>query len=335
MAKVSFPIDFVVTWVDQSDKEWQMKNAEYTQKKFKDEDFRYRDYGTLKYLFRSFEKYASWVNHIYLVTDNQVPEWLNRDFDKVTVVDHKEIIPKEYLPTFNSNVIEFHFKNIPGLAEHFVYFNDDMYLNGPTEPTDFFTSDGKYIKDNFGLNAIMATPGANNRFDHIYLNNFQLINEKFNKKQVIKNNFWKMIDPRNGYWTIISLCMLPFPRLSRLVDPHVAIAYKKSTLERVLNEYPVIESMFKNHIRENTDYSIWLARYYELLEGKFKTRSISFWHKYNLDEIDEVVKDIASERHQLLCVNDVAATQDQFEKMISKLLRAFQNKFPEKCMYEK
>lgn len=335
MSKISFPIDFVVTWVNQSDPKWQAKNAKYTLKKFKDEDFRYRDYGTLKYLFRSFEKYASWVNHIYLVTDDQIPDWLDKDCGKVTVIDHKTFIPAEYLPTFNSNVIEFHLKNIPGLAEHFVYFNDDMYLNGPVTPTDFFSQDGKKIKDNFGLNAIMATPGANNRFDHIFVNNFQLINDKFPKRAVIRRNFLKMIDPRNGYWALVSLCMLPFPRLSRLVDPHVATAYRKSTLKRVLDDYPVIEEMFNNHIRENTDYSIWLARYYELLEGNFKIRNVHFWHRYNLDEIESVVKDITKGSHKLLCVNDINATQAEFEDMISRLLKAFQQKFPNKCIFEK
>nr|WP_277750430.1 hypothetical protein [Latilactobacillus curvatus] len=39
----------------------------------------YRDYGLFKYWFRSIEKNAPWVNKVYLVTEDHLPEWLNKD----------------------------------------------------------------------------------------------------------------------------------------------------------------------------------------------------------------------------------------------------------------
>ena len=75
-------IDFVVIWVDGGDPIWQAKKAEYsksvdTSKKSMNSVKAYRDWGTFKYWFRGVEKFAPWVNKVYLVTDQQKPSWLN------------------------------------------------------------------------------------------------------------------------------------------------------------------------------------------------------------------------------------------------------------------
>ena len=103
-------IDFVITWVNDKDPKWIKKMNLFSKKlqsnRSKDSILRFRDYGTLKFLFRSIERYAPWVNHIYLVTDDQVPNWLNLCNSKVSIVDHKDILPSKILPVFNSDVIE-------------------------------------------------------------------------------------------------------------------------------------------------------------------------------------------------------------------------------------
>ena len=90
---IGFPIDFVVTWVNGEDPVWLAKKNEVIQKSKREDEFtsenRYRDLGLFNYWFRSIEKFAPWVNHIYLVTDQQVPDFLNVRNEKVTVVDHK------------------------------------------------------------------------------------------------------------------------------------------------------------------------------------------------------------------------------------------------------
>ena len=98
----------------------------------------------LKYSLRSVEKYIPWIYHIYIVTDRQVPEWLDINHPKITIVDHSEIIPKEYIPVFNSNAIETRIHKIPGLSEHFLYANDDLFFNRPLDK-NFFFKEGKPI----------------------------------------------------------------------------------------------------------------------------------------------------------------------------------------------
>ena len=116
-------IDLVYTWVDGNDIEWQKKKFIAENKGTFDEyaisKSRFRDNNELKYSLRSVEQNMPWINRIYIVTDNQVPEWLDTTNPKVSIIDHKDIFPKEALPTFNSRAIEHCIVNIPNLSEHF------------------------------------------------------------------------------------------------------------------------------------------------------------------------------------------------------------------------
>jgi len=124
-------IDFVVTWVDCNDAKWQEQYAKYKGTKLKldaEEGARYRENNMFKYWFRAVEKYAPWVRKIHLITADQKPAWLNINHDKLNLVSHKDYIPEQYLPTFNSNVIELNIHRINDLSENFVLFNDDIFL---------------------------------------------------------------------------------------------------------------------------------------------------------------------------------------------------------------
>lgn len=147
---VEFPVDVVYTWVDGNDRAWLGRKAT-AQGMAEDEvrhetaanDSRYRDHDELRYSLRSLEMYASWVRHVYLVTDDQVPTWLDVDSPRVTVVDHRDIFTTPaHLPTFNSHAIETQLQNIEGLSEHFLYLNDDVFLGRPVAPELFFTPAG-------------------------------------------------------------------------------------------------------------------------------------------------------------------------------------------------
>lgn len=100
---------------------------------------RFRDSEELRYSLRSLEKYAPWIRKIFLVTDNQVPYWLNLENSRIQIVPHTEIFPnKSHLPVFSSPAIESHIHRIKGLSKKFIYFNDDVFLGAPTYPEDFY-----------------------------------------------------------------------------------------------------------------------------------------------------------------------------------------------------
>ena len=140
------PIDLVYLWVDGNDPEWIAKKIKYTgaigDGSEGDCVGRYISNDELKYALRSAEQYAPWLRHIYIVTDNQQPQWLDVSHPKIKLVDHKEILPPEIIPSFSAQVIEYFLYRIPGLSEHFLYANDDMFFNAPLPPSYFFTTDG-------------------------------------------------------------------------------------------------------------------------------------------------------------------------------------------------
>lgn len=146
-AEASFPVDVIYTWVNGADPVHAEKRAEFLPRQEEVhvnglEHARFRDNEELRFSLRALERYAPWVRRIILVTDSQVPAWLDTSHKKIRIVDHKEFIPEQYLPTFNSHVIEAFLHRIPGLAEHYMYLNDDVFLARPCRKTEFFTPNG-------------------------------------------------------------------------------------------------------------------------------------------------------------------------------------------------
>ena len=100
-------------------------------------------YQELRYSIRSLVKHAPWVRHIYIVTNGQIPYWLDLDNPRVTIVTHEEIFSnKSHLPTYSSPAIECHLHRIKGLSKYFIYFNDDVLLGRDVWPEDFLTPQG-------------------------------------------------------------------------------------------------------------------------------------------------------------------------------------------------
>ena len=103
---------------------------------------RYRDWDNLQYVFRGIKKFAPWIHKVYLITNGQLPKWFNTQNEKLVVVNHKDYIPAEYLPTFCCSPIELNLHRVSNLSEHFVYMNDDFFFLKPLKKTDFFTRNG-------------------------------------------------------------------------------------------------------------------------------------------------------------------------------------------------
>jgi hypothetical protein len=147
LPRPDFPVDAVYTWVNGADPAHVAKRARYLppggpEHPVSSGRHLFRDNRELLFSLRSLEENAPWVRRVHLVTDNQIPDWLNSASPRLALVDHSQIIPAEFLPTFNSHVIEAYLHRIPGLAEHYIYFNDDFFLTAQTNPEDFFTPNG-------------------------------------------------------------------------------------------------------------------------------------------------------------------------------------------------
>lgn len=155
----NIPIDAVITWVDGNDERHKAKRMKYgNETMFKAEDIagnsRFASLGEIFYCVASLNRFAPWLNRIYIVTDEQDPQigsLIEKHFPErhipIEIVDHRTIFRgyEEYLPTFNSISIESMTWRIPGLSEHYIEFNDDFILAAPVTPEDFFTPDGKTV----------------------------------------------------------------------------------------------------------------------------------------------------------------------------------------------
>lgn len=141
-------IDLVITWVDGTDPAWRRKRNHYAPSahaaRKANVEGRFRDHGELRYLLRSIERFWPFSGNIYLVTDQQFPAYLHADRGLICI-DHQQILAPQYLPTFASPAIESALHTIPGLAEHFVVFNDDIFLTRPVTVADFFGTQGRRI----------------------------------------------------------------------------------------------------------------------------------------------------------------------------------------------
>ena len=234
-------IDFVIPWVDGSDPEWQKVRAQYSGDEHKasvtNGTERYRDWGTLHFWFRAVEKYAPWVRKIHFITCGQVPEWLNLNHPKLHFVKHEDYIPHEWLPTFSSRPIELNFFRINGLAEKFVYFNDDMFLNAPVKPEDFFING--LPCDTAGLHP--GPSGALSSIANIVINNLIIISKHFDFRKQFKANISKWLRLRYGTALLKTLYMLPcwyFYGCRGLHSPHTAISHLKSTFAEIWEKEP-------------------------------------------------------------------------------------------------
>ncbi|MEU9912017.1 stealth family protein [Streptomyces sp. NPDC051001] len=146
--EVRFPVDAVYTWVDGDDPAMAAKRRAHqalshsTIAPRETGASRYTSHDELRYALRSLEMYAGFVRHVYLVTDSQIPDWLDPRAEGLTVIDHRDILPADALPVFNSHAIESRLHHIPGLSEHYLYFNDDVFINRPVGAEHFFHGNG-------------------------------------------------------------------------------------------------------------------------------------------------------------------------------------------------
>ena len=143
---VSFDIDMVFSWVDGSSGEWQKARAarmqSYVVGEGDDSVARFRQVDELRYALRSVHMFAPWVRRIFVATDSPRPAWL-AEHPRVTFVRSEEFFADpSVLPTHNSHAVESQLHHIDGLAEHFLYSNDDMFFGRPVRPDMFFSPGG-------------------------------------------------------------------------------------------------------------------------------------------------------------------------------------------------
>ncbi len=327
-------IDIVITWVDQGDEKWREEKNKYASGKEKqgEDDVRFRDWGNLKYLFRGIEKNMPWIRNIYLVTSGQKPEWLDTEAEGLVLVDHKDYIPEEYLPTFNSNTIILNLFRIRGLSEQFIYFNDDMFAIRPVKPEEFFK--GGKPRD---MAAISPQPICRDTIRNIELNNLEIINDHFTVND-IKRNIRKWLNFRlYGSYALRTLLFMQFKTIIGIFEPHIPQAYRRKTFEKIWElEKEELHGTCQRKFRTKLDVSEWLARSWQLVSGEFEPRRRDFGKLISASDTEGVRKIIRDPKVKMICINDdESVTPERFEDIKNRINRELKRLFPERSRFEK
>ena len=292
-------MDVVITYVDGNDPMWQedyrkAAGAETITK-------RYRDMGTLRYLFRGLEKYMPEVENVFLLVsrDSQVPSWINRG--RVTVVTHADIIPADKLPLFNSCAIELFLHRIPRLGERFLYFNDDMFPVAPLSEEDFFP--GGKIRMGFGKHILPL----------IEFKKQCLRSDRLARKAAGKRPCLVFVRPQHN--------------CTPMLRSASAEAFAKVEKELLATVTP---------LRSGTNVNQYFFPDYCLFTGRaVDSRLPSKYFSLGFSEPEKAAALIDNPgKMKLVCINDARVPEEKYERSREMILGAFGRRFPEKSCFE-
>ena len=331
-------IDFVVLWVDGNDPVWQAKKAKYSGRTVDESNSvnRYRDWGLMPYWFRAVEQFTPWVRTVHFVTCGHVPEFLNLDAPKLHHVRHEDFMPEGSLPTFSSHALEMNMHRISDLAEHFVYFNDDMFLLHPMPETAFF-QDG--LPCTYGGEYPIELVGDIGIWQHAAVNDLGMVNAHFDKRKSVRKFGRKYRNSAYRWQDNIRTLALEklFPnQFTGFKNLHGPAAYRRQTFEELWAAEPEIMERTTMHKFRNADsVNQWAALWWQIAGGQFMP--------YNTDNVvsgaDETTIDglcdmIRRQSHDMICIND-PDFDVAFEVLAGKLQAAFETILPQKSSFEK
>ncbi|MDQ0600627.1 hypothetical protein QF037_004972 [Streptomyces canus] len=313
---VTFPVDVVYTWVDGEEPEMRAKRARHQDRgtaEILDKETnasRYTSHDELKYSLRSLAMYADFVRHIYIVTDGQKPHWLDDTAPGLTVVDHRDIFPADVLPVFNSHAIETRLHHIPGLSDHYLYFNDDVFVGRRVTPEHFFHGSGLMKIPVSPLKIGVGKPHAEETATNSASKNVRrLLLERFGR--MTTNNFM-----------------------------HTPLPQQRRT-------HQVLEELFPEDIRRTTasrfrspqDIAVTAPLLYQYalmtghgLPGKYSFRYVNI----SRPDADRRLADLRrSRRFDFFCLNDVDVPPEEREQVSVRMHEFLEDYFPFASPYEK
>ncbi|MBQ7409287.1 MAG: hypothetical protein IJV03_01855 [Alphaproteobacteria bacterium] len=333
-------IDIVYLWVDGYDKNWAKEKDKWYKKitgktpvyKSAVGVERFRDNGELKYSLRSVAECTPWVNHIYIITGfNQIPKWLDTTNPKITIVSHEQIMPKSAIPTFNSSSIEMCIPNIKNLSEKFLLMNDDTFFNKPLKPSFFFDKHGR-TKFNYSKNS-------------------------YNSK--IPFDKWK--ETLDGYTQTLALSAKYIDdmfgikmynmRPSHGIDPYLKSSWIECRNTKQLKKQ--IDNQINNKFRTNNEIQRWTMNMYDFATGRSvfhhsraikhgKKHRLSNWlyniiHTFSIKNSNVVFTNAVKAKDAIkkaatFCMND---SQDNNEEILKSNREFLEQRFPNKCEFEK
>jgi hypothetical protein len=296
------PIDFIIPFVNNQDKNWQndfLKNKSLAGLKG---DERFRDFGLLKYVFRSIETNCPWYRYIFLVLSgpSQIPSWLNINNSKLKIIYHKDYIPKDFLPTFNSNVIEMFYSFIEELSDNYIIMNDDFFFIQKIPENYFFENDEPKIQRKIQNNGLWRCGIHGDKcFVDTINNNSVFISKIFNSNIKTFRHFH-----------------MPTP-LSKKLQQFIWFKYYDE----------LYNSLKDSKFRTSKNYTQWLFEDIQKMLPQYKEANL--YNKSHVYTMGDVVFNFKN--YNMICFND---EKRYVEKSVKNFLNSINSCFPNKSSFE-
>ena len=312
---VPFDIDLVFSWVDGTDIEFQRARARQMQSyvvgEGDDHEARFRQLDELRYALRSVNMFAPWIRRIFVVTDSPRPHWLD-DHPKVTIMRSEDFFADpSVLPTHNSQAVESQLHHIPGIAEHFLYSNDDMFFGRAVSPSMFFSPGGvsSFIEATTRIGLGLANP-ARSGFENAARVNRELLRERFGV--TITNHL-----------------------------EHCAAPLRKSIMAELESEFSEdFARTAASRFRSRTDISVTnsLYHYYALLTGRAVTRTdakVKYVDTTMRSGLVQMEKLLIKRSFDMFCLNDGSFPEISAEERAVAVRSFLDGYFPVAAPWEK
>ena len=303
MSMTNSAIDIVIPFLNPESKSWQAEFAKYKEQEGIKGANRFRDWGTMRYVLRGIETNCPWVNkvHLILFDESMVPNWLNTANPKLHICYHRDYIPKQFLPTFSSSVIEMFIHRIPSLAENFIYSCDDMLFVKPI-PNDYFFKNNKPVSP---LKSISAS-----------------YNAEIDDWCKIENNNYRLEAKLLG-------------KLQHCDHPHFQIPFNKTFIEFVWYklESDFIKGLSHSKMRNKYENQIWIFDDLQRLTNHAIT-DINIFKNAKIYQGNNSGNFSEFKGKNIVCFNDIDS-QRNYETVKKKFIQYMESVLPKKSSFER
>ena len=308
-------IDLIYLWVDGNDPQWLAQRRKFFGEETSSDETnckgRYANNDELKYSLRSVEKYLPWIRKVFIVTDNQTPDWIDTSHPKIEIIDHKEILPPEALPCYNSSVLEYFLYKIPDLSEHFLFANDDMFVAAHLSPDFFFSEDGyPFIR-------------LRNKWGWKWFYSLRVL------LGIKIGHYRKLV------YTSMCLVKEKFGKSYTSIPHHNIDAYTKSDYQCAIQEIfkGQMENSLPHRVRTDGDLHRSAFGYYMIAIGHGHLKHVKKREACRISvQRSDFMKYITRYQPKLFCLND---TQHATEKDRERIVPFLETLFPVKSAFEK
>ncbi len=307
-------IDIVIAWVDGNDLELKKKRHKYLRGEDASDavsDTRFASDNEIYYNIASILKYVPFCRNIFVVTDNQRPEFIEEfaaqglcSADKIRVVDHREIFKgyEQHLPTFNTRSIESMLWNIEGLSDYFIYLNDDFFFNSTAQVDDFLNGESLVIYGHWKSSFVLNT--------------------KLKYRQFLQRQFGKPIQPKHMIAQMLGADILGFKKFFEIHHyPH--IVDRHALKDYLLAHPPLLETQIKYKFRSVEQLNpISLMNHIKIQKQQAELKpDIELAYLKNADSLDSFVSALANPAIKYGCIQSLDQLNPAEAKQVSDAMQ--------------